>query len=133
MIEMKYLIKTNKLGLRLLNPDDIIYLHALESDPEVKVFFPEGARARSKTEDMIKRFVASYEEKGLPCFLLFDLKSGEFIGRAGFGITETGDIEVGYVLHKKFWWQGYASEAVKALLKYAKKILMLIILLPTQM
>lgn len=51
---------------------------------------------------MIKRFISAYKEKGLPCFLLFDLESDEFIGRAGFGITETGDTEVGYVLHKQF-------------------------------
>lgn len=54
-------------------------------------------------------------------FLLFDLKSSEFIGRAGFGLTESGEVEVGYVLHKKFWGNGFASEAVMALLEYAKK------------
>ena len=118
---MKYLIITNRLGLRLLVTDDITYLHPLESDSDVKQYFPDGARDRIKTEDMIKRFISAYEEKGLPCFLLFDLKTGEFIGRAGFGITETGDTEIGYVLHKKFWGQGYASEAVTALLEYARE------------
>lgn len=116
-----YSIKTNRLGLRLLGAGDIVYLEELENDPDVKQFFPDGPRDRAKTDDMIKRFIAAYKEKGLPCFLLFDLESGEFIGRAGFGITETGDTEVGYVLHKKFWGKGYASEAVARLLKYARK------------
>lgn len=115
-----YHIKTKRLGLRLLVASDIDCLDVLESDPEVKQYFPDGARDRAKTEDMIKRFILAFEEKGLPCFLLFDLESGEFIGRAGFGVTETGDTEVGYVLHKKFWGKGYASEAVTALLEYAK-------------
>lgn len=118
---MKYLIKTNRLGLRLLKPDDIVYLHPLESDPEVKKFFPDGARDRMKTEDMVKRFISSYKEKGLPCFLLFDIESHEFVGRAGLGMTETGEIEVGYVLHKKFGGQGYATDALSALLQYARK------------
>lgn len=117
----KTLIKTNRLTLRLLESEDIDLLDALESDPEVKQFFPDGARARDKTEAMIKRFIAYYKEKGLPCFLLFDINSEEFIGRAGFGLTESGETEVGYVLHKKFWGKGYASEAVTALLHYAKK------------
>jgi len=117
----KYLIKTNRLNLRLLEQRDIMYLHPLESDPEVKEFFPDGARDRAKTEDMINRFISNYTENGLPCFLLFDLESDEFIGRAGFGLTESGEIEVGYVLHKKFWGQGYASEAVTALLEYARE------------
>lgn len=115
------MIKTSRLGLRFLEKEDIAYLHPLESDPEVKEFFPDGARDRAKTEAMINRFITAYTEKGLPCFLLFDLDSGEFIGRAGFGPTEAGETEVGYVLHKKFWGKGFASEAVTALLEYAKK------------
>lgn len=121
LLMKEYLIKTTRLGLSLLEPGDIVYLHPLESDPEVKEFFPDGARNRIKTEDMIQRFMTAYREKGLPSFLMFELKTGEFIGRAGFGLTETGETEIGYVLHKKFWGQGYASEAVKALLQYAKK------------
>jgi ribosomal-protein-alanine N-acetyltransferase len=116
-----YIIKTNRLGLCLLEKEDITYLHPLESDPEVKRYFPDGARERAKTEDMIRRFIANYEQRKLPCFLMFDLESDEFIGRAGFGLAESGETEVGYVLHKKFWGMGYASEAVTALLEYAKK------------
>lgn len=117
----KYLIETNRLGFRLLELEDINYLDELESNPEVKQFFPGGPRGRDKTEAMIQKFIAYYQEKGLPCFLLFDLESGDFIGRAGFGITESGDIEIGYVLHKKFWGKGFASEAVTALLQYARE------------
>lgn len=116
-----YAIKTRRIGLRLLEAGDIFDLEELECDPDVKRFFPDGQRDRAKTQDMIYRFVSSYEENGLPCFLLFDLESDEFIGRAGFGLTESGETEVGYVLHKKFWGKGYASEAVAALLEYARK------------
>ncbi|MBA3660925.1 MAG: GNAT family N-acetyltransferase [Gammaproteobacteria bacterium] len=116
-----YLIKTKRLGLRLLDARDIIYLEGLESDLDVKQFFPDGARDRNKTEDMIVRFISAYEEKNLSCFLLFDLKSEELMGRAGFGITETGDTEVSYVLHKRFWGKGYASEVVTKLLEYARE------------
>jgi len=116
-----YFIETKRLGLRYLQESDIKYLEALESDSEVKKYFPDGPRDRSKTEDMIKRFIANYENKGLPNFMIFDLESGEFIGRVGFGITEDNEIEVGYVLHKKFWGKGIASEVVSAMLIYAKE------------
>lgn len=118
----EYLIKTQRLGLRLLQTSDIIYLEKLESDPEVKRYFPDGARDREKTQAMIEKFITYYyQEKGLPCFVLFDLESGEFIGRAGFGLAESGETEVGYVLHKEFWGKGYATEAVSVLLEYAKE------------
>lgn len=116
-----YLIKTKRLGLRFLQESDIKYLEALEGDAEVKKYFPDGPRDRNKTEDMIKRFISNRENKGLPNFLIFDLESGEFIGRVGFGLTEDNEIEVGYVLHKNFWGKGIASEALSAMLAYAKE------------
>ena len=121
MQKQTFLIETNRLDLRLLKPEDIQYFDQLESDPEVKKYFPSGAHSRDKTEAMIKKFISRYEEKGLPCFVIFDRALGEFIGRAGFGITENNEVEVGYALHKKFWGQGYASEALIALLEYAKE------------
>lgn len=51
---------------------------------------------------------------------MFNNNTNEFIGRCGFGLVATGEIEIGYVLHKKFWGQGYATEAVCALLEWAK-------------
>lgn len=116
----KYMIKTNRLGLRPLEKDDIDYLEPLESDPEVKKFFPNGTRNREQTAARINDFISFYEEKRLPCFVMFDLDSDEFIGRCGFAPVETGEIEVGYVLHKKFWGKGYASEALTAVLEWAK-------------
>lgn len=115
-----YLFETKRLGFRFLEEADITYLEALENDPEVKKYFPDGPRDRCKTEDMINRFILNHESKGLPNFMIFDLESGEFIGRVGFGLTEDNEVEVGYVLHKKFWGRGIASEAVSAMLTYAK-------------
>lgn len=116
-----YLIETKRLGLRFLKESDINYLEPLENDPEVKKYFPDGPRDRKKTEDMIRRFISNHVIKGLPNFMIFDIESGEFIGRVGFGLTEDNEIEIGYVLHKKFWGKGIASEAVSAILKYAKE------------
>lgn len=121
MTMQKYLIETKRLGLRFLKESDINYLESLENDPEVKKYFPDGPRGRGKTEDMIRRFISMHVNKGLSYFIIFDLKSEEFIGRVGFGLTDNNEIEVGYVLHKKFWGKGIASEAVSAMLTYARE------------
>lgn len=115
-----YLIRTKRLGLRLLEAGDLELLLPLESDPGVKQYFPDGPRDREKTEAMIARFLSAYELHRLPNFLLFDLQTADLVGRAGFGLTENGEIEVGYVLHKRYWGQGLASEAVLSLLEYAR-------------
>lgn len=42
----KYLIKTKRLGLRLLQKEDIEHLTGLNSDPDVRQFFPNGTQNR---------------------------------------------------------------------------------------
>jgi ribosomal-protein-alanine N-acetyltransferase len=117
----KYVIETQRLGLRLLQPDDLDYLIELDSDPTVRQFFPNGAQNREETNARLNTFISYYKENGLPCFIMFDLDSGEFVGRGGFGLADTGETEVGYVLHKKFWGKGLASEALSAMLEWAKQ------------
>lgn len=115
------MIKTKRLGLRLFQKSDVDYFLELNSDPDVKRFFPEGTQSREQTEARMDEFISYYKEKGLPGFIMFELESCEFVGRCGFGPIETGEIEVGYLLHKKFWGKGLASEALMALLGWAKK------------
>lgn len=114
------IIKTKRLILRLIEKDDIQQLSALESDPEVRRFFPSGTKTLQQTEATVTKFIAFYKERGLPNFVIFEQNSGDFVGRAGFGWREEGDIEVGYLLHKKFWGKGLASELLAALLVWAK-------------
>ena len=124
-----YLIETKRLGLRLLQKEDIEYLEDLESDAEVRRYFPTGVKNRAQTEAFIAKFLSNYAEKNLPCFVLFELpldentrqNEGIFVGRAGFGLTDEGEVEVGYLLHKKCWGKGYATEALQAILTWAKE------------
>jgi ribosomal-protein-alanine N-acetyltransferase len=120
-VTQKYLIETKRLGLRLLGKEDVGCLFELESDPEVQKFSLYGAKTYEQTEVVVNEFISDYEKNGLPCFLLFDLVSGEFVGRAAFILWESGDIEVGYSLHKKFWGKSYATEVLALLLKWAEK------------
>ena len=36
-----------------------------------------------------------YTDHRLPCFAISSLEIEEFVGRCGFGLVETGEIEVG--------------------------------------
>lgn len=116
----QYMIKTKRLGLRLLQKNDLDHLVELNSDPDVRFFFPNGVQNREETETRMHEFISFYEEYALPNFMIFDLESSEFVGRAGFGPLDN-EIEVGYVLHKKFWGKGLASETLTALLQYAEE------------
>lgn len=113
-------INTKHLRLRLLKEEDLHYIAELHGDSEVRQFFPDGVQNREQTEARMQEFISWYKKSGLPCFVMFLPGSNEFVGRCGFGPVQTGEIEVGYLLHKKFWGQGLATEALSALLSWAK-------------
>lgn len=117
----KYIMNTKRLGFRHFEKNDLDYFAQLNSDPNVRQFFPDGVQTREQTEARMNDFVMYYEERGLPCFVMVDLETEEFVGRCGFGLLETDEIEVDYLLHKKFWRRGLASEALIFLLEWAKE------------
>jgi len=97
------------------------HLTALDMNPEVRAYFPNGISSQAETQKRIRRNRKSFEEKGYCDFAVFHKKSELFVGRAGFGDIEGGEIEVGYVLLKEFWGRGLAQEALKALLAWAQE------------
>lgn len=113
-------IQTRRLNLCILQSTDLDYLNELDQDQDVRKFFPNGALNKEQISCRMNQFLSYYKDFGLPIFLMFNNNTHEFIGRCGFGPIETGEIEIGYVLHKKFWGQGYATEAVTAMLEWAR-------------
>ena len=118
---MSVIIKTKHLYLRLLKRDDLDYLTVLNSDADVRAFFPRGTQDKKQTKARIDELISCYETNGLPNFAIFLGEAGEFIGHCGFVLIPTGEIAVGYLFHKQFWGKGYASEALAALLAWSKK------------
>src|SRR5262245_48704835 len=120
-MKQSYLFEIDGLGFRPITEDDLDYLLLLDADPEIRSFFPGGAQSQKEIEEKIKRYKKEYDERGYGALLVFELDSGEFIGRAGFGDIESGETEVGYLVLKKYWGKGYATRILRALLAWAKK------------
>lgn len=119
-MKQSYLFEADNFGFRPFVESDIDYLLMLDADPETMSFFPGGARTRQEIENNIKKYISGYNENGYGTFIIFDTRTEEFIGRAGFGDIESGETEVGYLVLKKFWGKGYASGVLKILLEWAK-------------
>ena len=118
-MKQSYLFEVDHLGFRPVIEEDIDYLILLDADPDIMSFFPGGVRSHDEITANIKRYIKEYKEKGYGIFAVFDINTGEFIGRAGFGDIEN-EIEVGYLILKKYWGQGYASRILKILFIWAK-------------
>lgn len=114
-------IETKHLSLRLLTEKDLDHLEQLNADSDVRAFFPDGTQNREQTKTRMLELINNYTAHNLPGFIISDKESNVFLGRCGFSLLEDGDVEVGYLLHKNYWGKGYATEALDALLNWAKK------------
>ncbi len=76
---------------------------------------PDGAR------DMLEMIIASYEtDEPIFSLAVTEIEGGRFIGFCGFGPCENGgEMEVFYNIIPEKQKQGFASEALKALVSHA--------------
>jgi len=123
MTDQEYMLVSKRLGFRMLQEHDLQNLMRLDMNREVRTFFPGGVSTPEKLREKIIRSHTSFLEKGFGEFSITDLKTNEFLGRAGFAELNNGEVEVGYLLLKEYWGKGIATEALSALLDWAGKAL----------
>jgi RimJ/RimL family protein N-acetyltransferase len=107
------ILETPRLILRELVPSDLGFVGLMLSHREVMHFFPK-CLTREESEEWIRRQRARYVEDGHGYWLALDKTSGDPVGQAGVvqvkveGIEETS---LGYIIDRRFWRRGYATEA----------------------
>ena len=86
------------------------------SDPIVNRYMPYSVY---HDVEKVKEYIASLEEDANEfAFCLKD--TGKVIGAGGISFTpERNAYELGYNLNRKYWGKGYATEAAKALIRWA--------------
>lgn len=114
----EFLFKTKHLAFRPVSMDDLPFWQKLYGDPEVTQYLQSSQGGDDPVQQQLKSAVDNIKN-GIPTFVIFTTDN-EFVGRAGFARMESGEIEVSYILHKHFWGRGFATEALKALLDWAK-------------
>jgi RimJ/RimL family protein N-acetyltransferase len=112
-------LETKRLILRQFEPaSDCEPMLAVYADPEVMRFIPGGAYdGLEAVETRLERYAQEHERRGFSSWAVVERAAGRAIGDAGFGVFEpTGDVELGYTLHRDAWGRGYATEAARACL-----------------
>lgn len=117
------ILETERLSFRLMSDADEADLERLDSDPDVRAFFPGGTSKRPTSRERIAYNLASYTQHGVCDFIVQDRATGAFMGRAGLHRMDDGEVEVGYLFLKQHWGQGFASEALRGLLGWARQAL----------
>ena len=106
---------TERLRLEPIGPGHADDLLALYRDPAVAEWYGQWTRAQIEHE--VARMARAWLADGVHKWMAFDRVSGERIGRGGLSRAHVDGrdcLEVGWVLHGKFWGRGYATEIGRA-------------------
>lgn len=115
------MIETERLILREYVPEDFDALYEIVSDEETMQHYPAPFDAE-RTRNWIVRNLNNYQKYGFGLWAVVLKQTGEFIGDCGMTIQNIdGELlpEIGYHIHKKYWRQGFGSEAARAVRDWA--------------
>jgi RimJ/RimL family protein N-acetyltransferase len=108
-------LATSRLSIRPWQAGDSSPWAAIQRDPEVKRFYSPAILSRADSDAAIERCTRHLAEHGFAFLALERLEDGAFIGGAGLSWTDDvpggAAVEVGWILARQFWRQGYAREA----------------------
>ncbi|WP_264740637.1 GNAT family N-acetyltransferase [Cytobacillus firmus] len=109
-------INTERLILRKMTPDDTGKLMEIFSDPVAMRYYP-STKNESETMEWVKWTQKNYDEYGVGLWIVEDKVTGEFLGQCGIVPQEVDgviEMEIGYLFVRRFWGNGYATEAALA-------------------
>jgi len=116
------LFETERLTARQLSHEDLPALTEILSDPEVMKYSVRGVCDEKATSEFIDWCRACYSSHGIGPWALLEKSSGDLVGFCGISPELVEDVEemnLGYRLGRRFWNQGFATEAVNAVTDYA--------------
>lgn len=120
-------IETQRLRLRHFTPNDADELHRIYSNPELfKYMSNEKPLLWEQTRTVINSIIESWQHYNFGVWALVDKRNQKLIGHCGLKYLEnTLEVQIGYLLLKRYWGKGLATEAALASLKYGFEVMKL--------
>lgn len=115
MISTAYLLDTDRLFFREFEISDGSNFYRLNADPEVMKFTGDMPFKNVQEAENFLRSYPNYERDGYGRWTVVLKETGEVIGWCGLKYhPEENFVDLGYRFHKRFWGQGFATEAARA-------------------
>jgi len=115
-------IRTARLLLRPLIPDDLEALHAaVWGDPQVTKYLPGGRpRTLDETRKIVDYYVGCWDRPTEVIWGVVKPDTDRLIGQCGLKLmaAPAQDVEILYALAADSWGQGYATEIARACLRF---------------
>ena len=116
-------LETARLRLRQYQPADYAALHAILADPVTMQFWP-APFTPEQTQAWLGRQIAGYAARGYGHWAVErTVDSSALIGDVGLMLAQVNgrdEVDLGYIIHNPYWRQGYALEAARAALDFAR-------------
>lgn len=122
---MKRILKTERTYLRELAWEDYDDLCEILQD-EKTMYAYEHAFSDEEVRNWLNNQFRRYENFGFGLWAMVDRNTNCFIGQIGLtmqNVENEQELEIGYLLKRKFWHKGYATEGAIACKEYAFNVL----------
>jgi len=117
-----YLLESERLYFRNFIPEDCEEMFLLNADWDVlKYTGDEVFNTIAEARDFYEKYQTEvYEKHGYGRMITILKSTNEIIGWCGLKyLPENDEVDLGYRFHKRFWNNGYGTEAAIACLNYA--------------
>lgn len=113
-------IETERLWLRMFEPDDLDTAYLLFNDPDVQKYLsPNNKRTREQLETLLQRWNQYWKDRGFSVWCVGRKDDGKMIGYCGLQyFDKTPEIEIVFAFLKDHWGKGFAAESAAAGLHY---------------
>ncbi|MBC2193981.1 GNAT family N-acetyltransferase [Listeria booriae] len=115
------MIETERLIFRELDQQDYADLCDILQDEETMTAYG-SVFSDAQVQDWLNKQQDNYERWGFGLWAVIEKATGDFVGQVGLTMQRVEDeevLEIGYLLKRKFWHQGFATEAALACKQYA--------------
>lgn len=113
-------MQSERLIFRLYTPQDKQFSISLLTDAEVMKHVDEGVLSYDAANALFEKMMGLYEQGVDTIWAVFEKESGDFVGHATMrpASFNAEEWEIGYVLVKKYWGKGFATEIACRVLEH---------------
>jgi RimJ/RimL family protein N-acetyltransferase len=113
-------LETERLTLRAFNDEDLSAWAAIMGDPDVARYVAPAPLTREESWRSMAGALGHWLLRGYGTWAVERKSDGAMMGRVGM-INPEGwpGLEIGWTLGKRYWGQGYATEAAAVAMRYA--------------
>jgi ribosomal-protein-alanine N-acetyltransferase len=117
-------LSTERLTLRRLERDDLAPLFALYRDPEIRMYFPDKTLTLKQTREELEWFLGGHPKNPqIGLWATIERSTGFFLGRCGllpWTIDGREEVELAFLIDKRRWGEGFATEAANGIIQHAQ-------------